>query len=69
MLQSYQRLRDGGVGCNMDDLLTVGKAAKALNKTRMTIYRWIDDGKIIKVEIGGVVFIPSNEIKRLKPKK
>jgi len=50
----------------MNDLLTVGKAAKELGKARMTLYRWIRAGRIISIELGGVLFIPASEIRRMK---
>lgn len=53
----------------MDELMTVGRAAKKIGKTRMTIYRWITAGRIISIRLGGVVFIPGSEIERLKDGK
>ena len=50
----------------MNDLMTVGRAAKKIGKTRMTIYRWIKSGRIISISLGGVVFVPGSEIERLK---
>lgn len=49
-----------------DDLLSVGKAAKALGTSRWSVYRWIDTGKIIGIKLGGILFIPKSEIQRLK---
>ena len=52
-----------------DDLLPVGKAAKALGQHRTTVYRWIEAQKIIAVKLGGILFIPISEIERLKNKQ
>ncbi len=49
-----------------DDLLPVGKAAKALGTSRWSVYRWIEAQKIIAVKFGGVLFIPKSEIERFK---
>jgi len=49
-----------------DDLMTVPKAAKALGFTKMTLYRWIDAGKVHAIKLGGILFIPVSEIERLK---
>jgi len=48
-----------------DDLLSVGKAAKALGQHRTTVYRWIEAQKIIAIKLGGVLFIPKTEVERL----
>lgn len=34
------------------DLLRVGEAAKALNVSRWTIYRWIEEGRLEATKIG-----------------
>ncbi len=49
-----------------DDLLSVAKAAEALGRPRVTIYRWADAGKIHGIKLGGIIFIPKSEIQRLK---
>jgi excisionase family DNA binding protein len=35
-----------------DELLTVPEVAERLRMTAMTIYRWIDDGKLPAIQIG-----------------
>jgi len=42
------------------------ETAKLLGKGIATIWRWIRDGKIIAVRVGGRTFIPKQEIERLK---
>jgi len=32
----------------------------------MTLYRWLDAGKIVGIKLGGVLFIPESEVERLK---
>lgn len=53
----------------INDILTVPDAAKELGKPKMTLYRWIDAGKITCVRLGGVLFIPRKELERLKKEK
>ena len=49
-----------------DDVLTIGDAAKELGIARMTLYRWINSGKALALILGGVTFLPRNELVRLK---
>lgn len=49
-----------------DDIITVPGAAKQLGKPKMTLYRWIDAGKIVSIKLGGILFIPVSEIERIK---
>jgi excisionase family DNA binding protein len=49
-----------------DDLVSVAQAAKALGKPRLTIYRWIDAGKIVGIKLGGILYIPKTEIEKWK---
>ena len=51
------------------DLVSVQDAAKELGRPRLTIYRWIDAGKIIGIKLGGILFIPTSEVERLNKKK
>jgi excisionase family DNA binding protein len=46
-------------------LKTIDEATELLNKTRMTLYRWLKDEKIMSVIIGGKQFIPLCEIDRI----
>lgn len=48
------------------ELMTVPKAAKEIGKHKMTLYRWIDRGKIEAVEHGGILFIKTSDVERLK---
>ncbi|MBA7581116.1 hypothetical protein ES708_23016 [subsurface metagenome] len=48
------------------DLVSVQDAAKELKRPRLTIYRWIEAGKIIGIKLGGILFIPVSEVERLK---
>ncbi len=52
-----------------DSLLSVAQTAKALNKPRLTIYRWIKAEKLQAVKLGGILFIPKSEVERLKNKE
>ena len=48
------------------DLLTVGKAARALQTSRWSIYRWVKAGKLLGVQFSGLLFIPTADIARFK---
>ena len=53
-----------------DDLMSIGRAAKVLGISRMTLYRWIDAGKVDTIKLGGILFIPVSEVnERLEKKK
>ena len=49
-----------------EDLMTVPKAAKALERTKMTLYRWIEIGKVHAIKLGGILFVPTSEVERLQ---
>jgi len=51
------------------NLLTVDDAAKALGITRITLYRWMDKGKIATAKFGTYRIIPISEIERLKKER
>jgi len=48
------------------DLVSVQQAATMLGKPRVTLYRWIKSGKLVGVKFGGIIYIPTSEVKRLK---
>lgn len=48
------------------DLVSVAQAAESLDRPRITIYRWIERGKIIGIKLGGILFIPKSEVERVK---
>ena len=48
-----------------NDIVNVSYAATKLNISRMTIYRWVKQGKILAVKFGKSTFIPKSEIERL----
>ena len=49
-----------------DDLMSIKDAAEALNRPRITIYRWVEKGKLLFVKFGGIYYIPVSEVERLK---
>ena len=49
----------------VDDALTQTDAAKILDITTMTLWRWIRDGKIATITFGRFKLIPKNEVERL----
>jgi len=48
------------------DILSISEAAKSLGVTRVTLYRWIDKGKIQSLMFGGYRAIARSEVERLK---
>lgn len=52
-----------------DDLMSVGRAAKALNKSRVTLYQWIKDDKLNSIRLGGILFVLKSEVERLQKEK
>ncbi|MBA7655509.1 hypothetical protein ES703_63413 [subsurface metagenome] len=52
-----------------DDLISVAQAARELGRPRITIYRWIEAGKIHGLKLGGILFIPKTEVERLQNAK
>jgi len=59
-------LETGGIIVQSKDIVTVPEAARRLGKPKMTLYRWIEANKLNAVRLGGILFIPVSEIKRLK---
>jgi len=53
-----------------DDLeaMSVGRAARVLGITRMTLYRWIEAGKVDTFNVGGILFLHGEEVDRLMKK-
>ena len=49
-----------------DDLMSVKDASEALNRPRITLYRWIEKGKLFAIRFGGILYIPVSEVERLK---
>lgn len=52
-----------------DEFITVPEAAKQLGKPKVTLYRWLAANKLIAVTFGGILFIPTSEVERLKSRK
>ena len=48
-----------------DKLLTIDEAAKLLSASKMTLYRWAQNGILKKVEIGGKRRYRKSDIERL----
>jgi excisionase family DNA binding protein len=47
-------------------LLTVARAARELGLSRRTLYRWVEAKEIKSHEVDGVLFIPKEEVARIK---
>ena len=52
-----------------DFFYTETEAAKALGVNRITIWRWIKNGRFDAQHVGGVVFIPKDEVNFIKIKR
>lgn len=52
-----------------DFFYTETEAAKTLAVNRITIWRWIKDGRLNAQRVGGVVFIPKDEVKLVKKER
>ena len=48
-----------------NDLVSIQQAATMLGKPRVTIYRWVKNGKMSGVKFGGIIYIPTSEVERL----
>ena len=65
---TYQGMSSNKVAIKIlvDDLMTVPDVAKTLGYTKMTLYRWVNTGKVQAIRLGGILFIPKSEIERLR---
>ena len=50
----------------LTDILSLNETWKSLNIGRMTLWRWIRDGKITCVKVGGRNMILKSEVERVK---
>jgi putative resolvase len=50
---------------SMDKLFTIAETADYLRVSKMTIYRWIDSGRLNSIKINQKHLIAESEIKRL----
>ena len=51
------------------DVVTVRDAANDLGIHYVTLYRWVEAGKVVYIRFGGILFIPVLEVERLKREK
>lgn len=49
--------------------MTALQAAKQIGVHFVTIYRWVDAGKILSITFGGILFIPRSEVERVIKKR
>lgn len=52
-----------------DELMTVLQAAKVIGVHFATVYRWVENGKVLSLKFGGIIFIPTSEVERLKAER
>ena len=48
------------------ELYDTNEAARLLGVGYATLYRWIKDGRLIPLRVGGRTLIPKTEVERLK---
>jgi excisionase family DNA binding protein len=51
------------------EIYDTNEAAHLLGIGYATLYRWIKDGKLIPLRVGGRTLIPKSEVERLKTNK
>ncbi len=56
------------MGTDLICITKVSKVSKVLGISRMTVWRWIKDGRFDVQRVGGVVFIPKREVELIKTK-
>ncbi|GAI75046.1 unnamed protein product [marine sediment metagenome] len=66
MIQSYIMTK---LIVDTEEIYETNEAARLLGIGYATLYRWIKDGKLIPLRIGGRTFIPKSEVERLKNEK
>ncbi len=54
---------------NTDDVMTLPEAARLLGRPKITLYRWIETGKVNCIQLNGVRLITRVEVERLKKEK
>lgn len=48
------------------DLMRVGQAASELGRPPLTIYRWVEKGRMLAVKFDGILYVPRSEVERIK---
>ena len=48
------------------DVMSIQQAAEFLGKSRPTIYRWVQKGKLLSIKFGGQYYILKSDVERLK---
>ena len=56
-------------GYSMEKLYNITQTAKLLATSRVSIYKWIKNGKLNYVDINGHIRVRESEIKRLRGEK
>ena len=69
LVLAYSEGWDMPITVESADLISIQQSAKMLGKPRSTIYRWVGNGRIIAIRLGGILFVPRSEIERLVNKK
>lgn len=52
-----------------NDLVTATQAAKTLKCARLSVYRWVKSGRIVGVDLAGILFIPKTEVEKLQKER
>jgi excisionase family DNA binding protein len=51
------------------EAVTVNTASEEIGIHHATLYRWIQAGKVAYIQFGGILFVPTTEVERLKNEK
>jgi predicted site-specific integrase-resolvase len=51
------------------DLITLVDAAAVAQVSVVTIWRWIRDGKLSRIEIGGRPFVRRSQVEKMQPRR
>lgn len=52
----------------MDDYLSIKELCEKLKITRQTLHRWIKEGKVKSIKVGGTIRIPTSQFKNMEGK-
>lgn len=62
----YMADRGRVITIQTSDLMRVGEAASELGRPPLTIYRWVERGKLLAVKFDGILYVPRSEVERIK---
>ena len=51
------------------DFVTARQAARQIGVHFTTVYRWVEARAMLSINFGGILFIPTSEVERLKKER